>query len=90
MPYDPKRTLIPGRGPLAKVPPLLAFLLVAGLFAGGVLLRGVLGASLLVVLLLGVLALLAATWRTLPPAARVLRVLVVLVLVAVAISVLPG
>ena len=90
MPYEPKRTLIPGRGPLARVPPLLAFLLVTALFAAGVLVRGPLGAALLGVLAVGVLALLAATWKVLPPAARVLRVVVLAVLVAVMISVLPG
>lgn len=87
---DSKRTLIPGSGPLARVPGSVVFLLVIGLFAAGVLVRGVLGAALLGVLLLGVLGLLAATWRALPPAGRVLRIVVVLVLVAVMISVLPG
>ncbi|HEX6346711.1 hypothetical protein [Umezawaea sp.] len=85
-----KRTLIPGGGPLAKVSGSLAFLLVIVLFAAGVLVRGVLGAALLGILLVGVLALLAATWKLLPPAGRVLRIVVVLVLVAVMISVLPG
>jgi hypothetical protein len=87
---DSKRTLIPGSGPLAKVPGSVAFLLVIGLFTAGVLVRGVLGAALLGVLLLGVAALLAATWKALAPAGRVLRVVVLLVLVAVMISVLPG
>lgn len=90
MPYNPKRTLIPGRGPLARVPPIAAFLLVATLFALGVWLRGPLGATLLGVLGVGVLALLAVTWRLLPTGARVLRVVVVIVLLAIAISVLPG
>jgi hypothetical protein len=87
---DSKRTLIPGDGPLAKVPGTVAFLLVIGLFTAGVLIRGVVGAALLGVLLAGVLALLAATWKLLPTAGRVLRIVVVLVLVAVVISVLPG
>jgi hypothetical protein len=87
---DSKRTLIPGDGPLAKVPGTVAFLLVIGLFAAGVLVRGVLGAAFLAVLLVGVSVLLAATWKVLAPAGRVLRVLVVLLLAAVAISVLPG
>jgi hypothetical protein len=90
VPYNPKRTLIPGRGPLARVPPIAAFLLVAAIFALGVWLRGPLGALLLGVLVVGVLALLAATWRLLDTGARVLRVVVVVVLVAIAISVLPG
>ncbi|MCS7476357.1 hypothetical protein ACFFQW_04575 [Umezawaea endophytica] len=90
MANDSKRTLIPGDGPLAKVTGTVAFLLVIALFAAGVLIRGALGAALLGVLLAGVLALLAATWKLLPPAGRVLRLVVVLVLVAVIISVLPG
>ncbi|HWO61782.1 MAG TPA: hypothetical protein VNO31_17295 [Umezawaea sp.] len=90
MANDSKRTLIPGDGPLAKVPGTVAFLLVIGLFAAGVLVRGVLGAALLGILLAGVLVLLAATWKALAPAGRALRIVVILVLVAVIISVLPG
>lgn len=90
MPYNPKRTLIPGRGPLARVPPIVAFLLVVALFGLGVWLRGPVGALLLGVLVLGVTALLVATWRLLDTGARVLRVVVVVVLVAIAISVVPG
>ncbi|HVK26046.1 MAG TPA: hypothetical protein VM677_32205 [Actinokineospora sp.] len=80
--------LLAGRGPLAGVHPLVAFALVAGLFAAGVLVRGVLGAALLGVLAAAVAVLLAATWRVLAPGERVGRVLVLGVLVAVAISVL--
>jgi hypothetical protein len=87
---DSKRTLIPGDGPLAKVPGTIAFLLVIGLFAAGVLIKGVLGATLLGILLIGVLALLAATWKVLAPAGRALRIGVILLLITVAISVLPG
>jgi hypothetical protein len=90
VPYNPKRTLIPGRGPLARVPPIVAFLLVVALFGLGVWLRGPVGALLLGVLVLGVTALLVATWRLLDTGARVLRVVVVVVLVAIAISVVPG
>jgi len=90
VPSPSKRTLIPGTGPLAKVPPIAAFLLVATLFGLGVWLRGPVGALLLGVLVVGVSALLAATWRLLDTGARVLRVVVVVVLVAIAISVLPG
>ncbi len=85
---DSKRTLIPGAGPLAKVPAPVVFLLVLGLFGAGVWIRGPVGAALLGVLALGVAGLLAATWRFLAPSARVLRVLVLAVLVLVTLSVL--
>ncbi|SDH91473.1 hypothetical protein SAMN05192558_103336 [Actinokineospora alba] len=79
--------LIAGQGPLAKVPPLLAFLVVIGLFTAGVLVRGVLGAALLGLLAAGVAVLLAATWQALSPGHRLGRVLVLVLLVAVALSV---
>ncbi|MEU5690539.1 hypothetical protein [Actinosynnema sp. NPDC020468] len=88
MARDSKRTLVPGSGPLAKVPAPAVFLLVLALFGAGVWLKGPLGASLLGLLALGVATLLAVTWRTLPPAARVLRVLVLAALVLVTASVL--
>lgn len=90
MASNSKRTLIPGSGPLSRVPPVGAFLLVLFLFIAGVWVRGPIGALLLGVLVAGVLALLAATWRILGTGDRVLRVVVLIVLVAVAISVLPG
>jgi hypothetical protein len=80
--------LLAGDGPLARVPPLVAFLVVAALFAVGVLVGGATGALLLGILAAGVAVLLAATWPVLAPGQRVGRVLVLLVLVAVAISVL--
>ncbi|RKT53179.1 hypothetical protein [Saccharothrix australiensis] len=85
---DSKRTLIPGSGPLARVPAPAVFLLVLALFGLGVLVRGPVGALLLGALALGVAALLAVTWRFLAPGARVLRVLVLGVLVLVTVSVL--
>jgi hypothetical protein len=78
---------VPGRGPLAGVPPLVAFAVVVGLFAAGVLIKGVLGAVLLGLLAVGVAALLAVTWPRLTPPNRAARVVVLLVLVAAAISV---
>ncbi|QFZ17309.1 hypothetical protein [Saccharothrix syringae] len=84
---DSKRTLIPGAGPLARVPAPAVFLLVLALFALGVWLRGPVGAVLLGVLALGVAALLATTWRLLAPSARVLRLLVLAVLVLITVSV---
>lgn len=78
--------LVAGDGPLARVPPVAAFLGVLVVFGIAVWLRGVVGAALLGALGLGVLALLAVTWQTLRPADRVLRVIVVLILAGVAIS----
>ncbi|MGH3875932.1 MAG: DUF6703 family protein [Actinophytocola sp.] len=82
--------LLAGDGPLARVPPLVAFLAVAAIFAVGVLVGGGTGALLLGLLAAGVAVLLAATWPVLAPGQRVGRVLVLFVLVAVAISVLPA
>jgi hypothetical protein len=80
--------LIGGRGPLTKVPPLAAFVLVVVLFGLGVWLRGAVGATLLAVLDIGVLILLAGTWRALSSSARVMRLVVVAILLAVEASVL--
>jgi hypothetical protein len=80
--------MVAGDGPLAKVPPLVAFLGVLVVFAVAIWLRGVAGAVLLGVLGLGLLGLLAVTWQALRPADRVLRVVVVIILVGVAVSLL--
>lgn len=81
-----KRPLLPGDGPLARVRPVVAFLVVLGLFVTGVLVGGTLGAVLLGVLVVGAIALLAATWRLLSPAQRTLRVVVLLVLAVIALE----
>ena len=83
-----RRQLVPGDGPLARVPPAVVFLVVAGVFAAGVLVGGAVGAGLLAVLALLVGALLAVTWPRLTAAERTLRLVALLVLVAVAISLL--
>jgi len=80
--------LLSGNGPLARVTPLVAFLVVAAVFAVGVIMGGGTGALLLGALAVGVAVLLAATWRALSPGQRTGRVLVLVVLAAVAISVL--
>ena len=85
---DSRAPLLAGRGPLAKVPPVAAFVVVLAVFGVAVWQRGVVGAVLLGVLGLGVLGLLAATWQVLKPADRVLRVLVVVILAVVAITLL--
>lgn len=83
-----KARLLPGDGPLARVAPIVAFLVVAAVFVIGVLVRGMTGALLLGALAAGVAVLLSATWGVLSPSQRTGRVLVLGVLVAIAISVL--
>jgi hypothetical protein len=85
---DRRAPLIGGRGPLTKVPPIAAFVVVIVLFGLGVWLRGPIGATLLAVLDVGMLVLLAATWRALSSSARVMRVVVFALLLAVEASVL--
>jgi chromate transport protein ChrA len=77
--------LLPGQGPLARVRPLAVFVVVIGLFTAGVLVSGVVGALLLGVLAVGVGVLLATTWRLLAPTERVVRLVALAILVAVAI-----
>jgi hypothetical protein len=83
-----RSALLPGSGPLSKVPPALVFLVILALFAVAIWQRGTVGAALLGLPGLGVIGLLVGTWRVLKPAERALRVFVVLVLAAVAISML--
>jgi hypothetical protein len=80
--------LLEGHGPLARVPPVVAFAVVAALFVAAVVVRGTLGAALLGLLAVGVAVLLAGTWRVLPAPARVGRVVILGVLVAIAVSML--
>jgi hypothetical protein len=65
---------------------VVAFGVVVVVFAAGVIVGGMIGAVLLGLLALGVAALLAATWPRLSPAQRVVRVLVLAVLVAIAVG----
>jgi len=83
-----KAPLLSGNGPLARVTPLVAFLVVAAVFAVGVIVGGGTGALLLGALVVGVAVLLAATWQVLSPGQRAGRVLIMAILVAVAFSVL--
>ena len=83
-----KAKLIEGDGPLSRVPPFAAFLLVAAVFVVSILVGGGLGALLLGALAAGIAVLLAVTWQTLLPTERVGRVFILAVLVAVAVSVL--
>lgn len=78
--------LLAGDGPLARVTPLVAFVSVLAVFVTGVLVGGLLGAVLVGLLALGVLLLLAATWSVLAGPARLIRVIALGALVAVAVS----
>jgi hypothetical protein len=80
--------LLAGKGPLAKVPPVVPFAVVLVVFGIAIWQHGVVGAVLLGLLGLGVVVLLATTWQVLRTSDRVLRVVVVLVLAGVAISML--
>ncbi len=83
-----KAKLVDGDGPLSRMPPFVAFLLVAAVFVVGVVVGGTVGALVLGVLAAGIAVLLAVTWRALSPSERVGRVFILAVLVAVAVSVL--
>jgi len=85
-PFARRGAIVPGDGPLARVPPLVVFIAVVAVFAAAVIVGGVIGAFLLALLALGVAGLLAATWPRLSPGARVVRVLVLVVLVAIAVG----
>jgi hypothetical protein len=74
--------LLVGSGPLARVSPAAVFVGVLAVFAAGVLIGGLAGAVLLG---LGVLALLAATWSVLSRPGRALRLVALAALVAVVV-----
>lgn len=80
--------LLAGDGPLARVRPVVVFVVVLAVFGIGVWLRGPIGAGLLLLLCVGVIVLLTATWSVLRPAERALRVAVVAILALVALSIL--
>jgi Ca2+/H+ antiporter len=84
---DMRRPLLPGSGPLAGLPPVLVFLVVAVVFAVAVFVGGPIGALLLALLAVGVAVLLATTWARLSPPERLARAFVLAVLVAVTIGV---
>ncbi|MBB4908206.1 DUF6703 family protein [Actinophytocola algeriensis] len=83
-----KAKLVDGEGPLSRVPPVAVFLLVAAVFVVGILIGGAVGALLLGALAAGIAVLLAVTWRVLSPSERAGRVFILVVLAAVAVSVL--
>lgn len=83
-----KAKLIEGDGPLSRMSPFVAFLLVAAVFVVAILVGGGLGALLLGLLAAGIAVLLAVTWQALSPSERAGRVFILAVLVAVAVSVL--
>lgn len=73
--------------PLSKMPPAAAFVAVAAVFATGILVGGPTGAVVLGILAVLVGLLLVASWPRLRPPERALRLIVLLMLIAVAISV---
>lgn len=81
-----RHPMLPGEGPLAGVHPAVAFLVVLVVFVAGIWWGGPGGALLLGVLALAVGALLAATWSRLSGPDRALRLVVLLVLVAIALQ----
>lgn len=83
-----KAKLIEGDGPLSRMPPIAAFLLVAVVFVVGILVGGGVGALLLGLLAAGIAVLLAVTWQALSPSERAGRAFILVVLAAVAVSVL--
>ncbi|MBP2474068.1 thiol:disulfide interchange protein [Crossiella equi] len=85
-PSTPGLSRVPGAGPLRSVPPPVAFLLVAAVFAAGVIVGGAVGVVLLGALALFVLAMVVTTWPRLRTHERVLRILVLGILVAVIFS----
>ncbi|APU22973.1 hypothetical protein UA75_24975 [Actinoalloteichus sp. GBA129-24] len=84
---DRRTRLTPGEGPLSRVPPPLAFLVVIALFLLGAWLGGWIGVTLLSALILLVLGLLLVTWRTLTPGERALRVITLLMLIVITATV---
>jgi hypothetical protein len=71
---------------LSAVPRPVIFVLVLVLTVGALLLDGVLSAALVGVLIVLVASLSAVSWRTAEPSTRLLRLLVIGALVAVAVS----
>lgn len=71
---------------LHRMPRVVPFLLVAALLLGGLGLKGVAGAVLLLVLATLLGALLLLSWPALPPPARMLRVATLALLVGAAIN----
>ncbi|AOS65043.1 hypothetical protein [Actinoalloteichus hymeniacidonis] len=87
---DRRARLIPGDGPLSRVPPALAFLVVIALFLLGVWLGGWVGVLLLGTLILLVMGLLLVTWRSLGTGDRTMRLVALLMLVAITTNVAYG
>ena len=81
-----RRRLLPGNGPLARVPPALAFVAVLAVFVLGVWLGEAAGAAVLVLLAAVAGALLAAAWPRLSAPERTVRLLVIVVVVAIALE----
>ena len=87
-----RRTLERRLGPwvvlMSRLPRFVPFLVVAALLVAGLALQGAVGALLLLVLAALLGGLLALSWPALAPAARLLRLAVVLLVVGRAVSLL--
>ncbi|MCA1671706.1 MAG: hypothetical protein LC799_05725 [Actinobacteria bacterium] len=83
---DWRHPLLPGAGPLARVHPAIAFVAVLVVFAVGVWWGGPAGALLLGLLAIAVGGLLAAAWPQLSAPDRVVRLVALAVLVAIALQ----
>lgn len=69
---------------LARVNPTTAFLLALAVVIAGLLLPGIVGAALLFVLGAGLAALTFTTWPVQPPPTRIIRVVLLVALFAIA------
>lgn len=81
-----RQPLLPGEGPLSRTHPALAFLVVLAVFGVGVWWGGALGALVLGLLALAIGVLLAVTWPRLTAADRAVRLLVLLIVLAIALE----
>lgn len=81
---DPEKRDLLAR--LGRLDPTVVVIGAVALFLAVLLLPAVLGALLIVAIAAGLVALLTRTWPVLPPQQRVLRLVVIGLLIAVAIS----
>jgi uncharacterized RDD family membrane protein YckC len=70
---------------LARVKPMVAFLVALVVLLGGLFLPGIVGAALLAVLLIAAAALTFTTWPAQPPGTRAVRVTMLVLLAAAAV-----
>jgi hypothetical protein len=71
---------------LARVKPLYGFIVALVVLLAGLFLPGIVGAALLFVLGVGLAALTVTTWPVQPPATRVIRVVLLVLLFAAVVA----